>query len=264
VKRGALPRVPASASWLHAPALLLRSARRRPLVVSFPKSGRTWLRVMLDALAVDAEYTHFGAGVNLGLPAAQLAPEAWWCARRPTLLLVREPRDTLVSSYHQATRRRRCYAGTLPSFVRDPRYGIEKVVRWNLAWARFALGSDTLALVSYEALREGGPALLGAVARHLGAPRSEEALRAAFAAASFDAMRAREAAGAGSARYGKALTPRDAADPDSFKVRKGVVGGWRDELDAADAEYCAEVLARFDYEAELAAALARRGLRAPV
>lgn len=30
--------------------------RRR--VVSFPKSGRTWLRVMMDALSINAEYTH--------------------------------------------------------------------------------------------------------------------------------------------------------------------------------------------------------------
>jgi hypothetical protein len=259
----ALPRVPASAGWLGAPALLLRSARRRPLVVSFPKAGRTWLRVMLDALGVDAEYTHFGAGVNLGLPASALAPEAWWCARRPTLLLLREPRDTLVSSYHQATRRRGCYAGPLQDFVRDPRYGIEKVVRWNLDWARFALARETIALVSYEALRAGGPALLGAVAGHLGAPRSEQALTAAFAEASFDAMKRRERSGAGGARYGKALAPRDAADPDSFKVRKGVIGGWRDELSPADADFCAEVLQRFDYESALAEALARRGLRAP-
>jgi hypothetical protein len=242
--------------------MLLRAVRRVPLVVSFPKAGRTWLRVMLDQLGIAAEYTHFGAGVARALPAEELAPNPWWCARRPTLLLLRDPRDTLVSSYYQAVKRRRVYDGPLAEFVRDPRFGIEKVARWNLAWAQLARESAHVAMIAYEQLGGDGPALLGAVARHFGAPRADEALRAAWEHASFDAMRAREVSGEIEQRYRKALGARTQGDEGSLKVRRGVIGGYRDELSEADVAYCDDALARTDYAAEIRKALAERGLRA--
>jgi hypothetical protein len=240
---------------------LWRAARRRPLVVSFPKAGRTWLRVMLDELGVDAEYTHFGAGVARALPADALAPRSWWYARRPTLLLIRDPRDTLVSSFHQATKRRHTYAGNLAAFVRDARFGIEKVVRWNAMWVEVAQAHPNVAIVSYEGLRAQGAPLVQAAARHLGAAPGDEAVRAAWQHANFDALRARALAGEVDARHRKILAPRDARDPSSFKVRKGVIGGYRDELAAEDIAYCDAVIAQHDYEARIAAALRERGLR---
>jgi len=254
--------VPAPSGWLRAPAMLARAALRAPLFVSFPKAGRTWLRIMLDAIGVEAEYTHFGAEVVLGLPADALAPRAWWCARRPTLLLVRDPRDTLVSYFHQATKRRNCYADSLAAFARDPRFGIEKIVRWNLMWARCAQESDTLAIVSYEGLRAGGPALLRAAALHLGGAPTPEAVRAAWEHGAFDAMHALERSGAVEPRYRILLGARVANDPNSYKVRKGVIGGYRDELGPEDVAFCEAVMTEHAYDAGIASALAARGLRA--
>jgi len=243
--------------------MLARALGRRPLVVSFPKAGRTWLRAMLDELSVRAEYTHFGAGVALALPVEELVPRPWWVARRPTLLLVRDPRDTLVSSFHQAARRRKVYAGELTDFVRDPRFGIEKVVRWNLMWAQFARDGHGIALASYEALRAQGAALLGEIARHLGASPGAEALEAAWKAGAFDTMRARERSGDVARRDRHILGLRTPGDPNSAKVRRGVIGGYRDELTPADADYCDSVVASHEYSAKLAEAMRERGLRAP-
>jgi hypothetical protein len=254
--------LPASARKIDVAAMLVRAVRRRPLVVSFPKAGRTWLRAMLDELSVRAEYTHFGAGVALALPVEELVPSPWWVARRPTLLLVRDPRDTLVSSFHQATRRRKVYAGTLTDFVRDPRFGIEKVVRWNLMWAQLARVEEGIALTSYEALRAEGPALLGEIARHLGASPSAAALEAAWKSAEFDAMRKRERSGEVERRHRHILGMRTPGDPNSAKVRRGVIGGYRDELTPDDADYCDRVVASHGYEAKLAEAMRERGLRA--
>ncbi len=255
--------MPASAGWLGLPGLLIRAARSTPLVVSFPKAGRTWLRVMLDELGVHAEYTHFGAGVARALPASALTPRRWWCTRRPTLLLLRDPRDTLVSSFHQATKRRGRYAGSLPDFVRDARFGIEKVLRWNLMWCDLALSLETIAIVSYEELRSGGPLLLGHVARHFGAAPSAEALQRAWDHAHFDAMRARERRGGVEPRYRKILEPGDPNDPSSYKVRRGVVGGYRDELGATDVAFCDAALERCAYAARVAEALSARSVRGP-
>jgi Sulfotransferase domain len=254
--------MPPSLGWLDLPPLLLRLARGDPLVVSFPKSGRTWLRVMLDRIGIEAEYTHFGAGVWRKVRAEDIAPRGWWVAHRPTLLMVRDPRDTLVSAFHQATKRRRTYQGPIQEYLRDPRFGIEKVVRWNLQWAEFARSRSNLAIVSYEALHEQGWPLLGAVARHLGQPAPNDVLVEAWAYGGFDAMKERERSGAIEARYRRILEPRDAADPSSFKVRKGVVGGYREELTAEDVAYCAAAIARFEYEEGMARALRERGLSA--
>jgi hypothetical protein len=51
----------------------------------------------------------------------------------------------------------------------------------------------------------------------------------------------------------KILQPRDREDPETFKVRQGKVGGFREYLSAQDQRYAAQVCAglspRFGYEA---------------
>ena len=56
---------------------------RHAIVVSYPKSGRTWLRYMLDHLGIHLIYSH-------QRPAAQLP--AGWEAKK-IILLHRDPRD---------------------------------------------------------------------------------------------------------------------------------------------------------------------------
>jgi hypothetical protein len=243
--------------------MLLRAMRGTPLVVSFPKSGRTWLRIMLDELGVAAEYTHFGAGVARALSVRELAPNPLWCAGRPTLLLVRDPRDTVVSAYYQATRRRNVYAGDLSSFVRDERFGIEKVARWNLRWAELACVHSGIAMLSYETLRREGVSLLAEVARFLRAKPHDDVLRAAWNAGSFESMQQRERARAFAPRYGAAFRLRDTEDENAYKVRRGVVGGYRDELGGSDVEFCDAVLRNLAYLRRIEVALSLRGLRPP-
>ena len=44
----------------------------------------------------------------------------------------------------------------------------------------------------------------------------------------------------------EALRPKDAADPDSYKVRRGKVGGFADYLAASDIEYLNRIVATLD------------------
>lgn len=261
---GPLRLIPASAGLLDAPGMLVRALRRTPLVLSFPKAGRTWLRVMLDELGISAEYTHFGAGVARALPFEALRANPLWCARRPSLLLVRDPRDTLVSSYFQATKRRGVYSGELSAFARDPRFGIEKIVRWNLMWAELGVPRERFVLLEYEALHGDAHAALAAAARFFGAEPSEADLERALAAGRIDVMRAREQSGAYQEKYQRRLAPGDPADPESFKVRRGKVGGFREQLDAADVALCQQVLRAHEYWSRLTRALRERGLHAPL
>ena len=178
------------------------------------------------------------------------------------LLLVRDPRDTAISGFYQASRRRRTYSGDLSSFLRDPRFGIEKVIAWNAAWMSLACRLENTAVVEYEALHRDGAACLAAVARHFGREPTPDQLAAAWRAGAFASMRAREASGQVERRYRRVLEPADRCDPDSFKVRNGVAGGYLRTLGEGDLAYCAAALSRHAYAVELAEALIARGLPA--
>ena len=81
---------------------------------------------------------------------------------------------------------------------------------------------------------------------------SEQALQTAIAESSFDKLRQVEASG-GRADFGRSLKPGNTADPDSFKVRKGKVGGFAEELSEPDILYCNEVMERQGYAEALSA-----------
>jgi len=59
----------------------------------------------------------------------------------------------------------------------------------------------------------------------------------------FENMQKLEAAGVFDS---KILHPGDAHDPESFKVRRGKVGGYREYLSAEDLEYAADALMELD------------------
>ena len=251
--------LPYGRRWSEAPRLVWHAIRGTPVVASYPKSGRTWLRIMLDELGIRAEYTHFGAGVGQPRRVEELTPNPLWCAGRPTLLLLRHPLDTLVSSYFQATRRRATFSGSLAEFAQHPSLGIEKLLRWNLLWAERGVELPRFGIVEYEAMHADPRVVLQQAAAIFHAARRDAEIARAVAAGSIETMRANEQAGTYRARYRRALVPRDQSDPESFKVRRGVVGGFRDYLAAEDVARCEEALARHDYWRRIRAAIARAG-----
>ncbi|HEV2816174.1 MAG TPA: sulfotransferase domain-containing protein [Allosphingosinicella sp.] len=227
-------------AWLLAEGKRVALRRTGVVVVSWPKSGRTWLRYMLDQLGIHLEYTHQRESEPL--------PAGW--ERKRIILLHRDPRDTTVSHWFAVTRRGGGYRGSLSDFLRDPERGLERAMRFNLSW-KDRLGrrgaADGLAL-SYEALHADTAGELGRAVAFLGGPVvAEEALRRAVAAGRFEAMHALEASGRGARLYGDVLAPGDPADPDSFKTREGRVGGWRAHFSAADAAFAEALLERHDY-----------------
>ena len=79
------------------------------------------------------------------------------------------------------------------------------------------------------------------------------ALERAVEISSFENMRRLEAGAAGARGTElvtelnkEALRPKDPGDPDSYKVRRGKVGGYTDYLDARDVAYLNRALERLD------------------
>lgn len=241
----------------------MRSARL--FVLSTPKCGRTWLRTFLTAY--DARRRGVSPGHRLAPTERALgvvfAHDRWehtvapWSAlllgrclvapaARPDariVILARDPRDALVSSYFEFSRRRRWYGGSLDDMVLHPIFGIGRTVDVMNEWARQWRGSERATLLRYEDLmnapREGFRRFLEF---GLG-DTNERALDEAAAFASFPHMQELEAAGHFEDDALRGAVP---SDPDSFKVRRGKVGGYVDTLTGTALARANQELARLD------------------
>jgi hypothetical protein len=215
-----------------------RLFRRRPdAVISFPKSGRTWLRVMLDELGVPLEYTHAGGEHKTALHFERLDTSAAGRFNR-IVFLHRDPRDTAVSGYYQVDRRLSGYDGTISGFIRDPCHGIEKVIRYNRLWLDLAARRPNMLALAYEEMRADPHAALARVLTFLGRPNDDGRIAVAVSNNTFARMQEREKAGAFDPVYEKRFGAKDPEDPESLKVRRGKVGGYADELSPEDIAWC--------------------------
>jgi len=220
------------------------------VVISFPKSGRTWLRVMLDELGIPALYTHAGAGHGSAKLLSELNIDLKF---RRGVLLLRDPRDTAVSGFHQATKRfhhatklKQPYNEIISAFIRDPRHGIEKCAGFNLMWRERARAADNMLITSYEAMHRDAAAELSRITDFFGRRQSNALIEETVRKNSFEQMQRRERDGS-YLRYKNRLKPGDRLDINSYKVRRGKVGGYQDELSDSDIEYCNRVLDRLGY-----------------
>jgi hypothetical protein len=241
-----------------APVIAVRNRKRRreadAFLLSYPKTGRTWLRVMLAHLLAEAGgrpdvveralQTQLDGGPGVprivvrhdGNPhkctPAEIVPHRREYAGCRVMLLVRDPRDAIVSNYFQVTRRDHWFEGDLGAFLRWPRGSLETLLRYYDVWARQRQVPAAFMLLRYEDLRRDTAAELHRIATFLGLGQLDDAaLGRVVDAASFESMRRREAARVADA---SPLAPAAATDPESFKVRRGKVGGYRDYLSDDD------------------------------
>jgi hypothetical protein len=243
-------------------------------VLSFPKAGRTWVRFLLGQylrgafrLGIsDAECLELGRltrgrpgwpHIQIShdrncdtLPVSRLPRGVDEYRGKDVTLLVRDPRDVLVSWYFEKTRRHAVLWGhaadcphDLPGFIRSE-YGIALILRWMRDWAEQLDVPARVTVFKYEDLHADPLGTARALLAWLGVENLDEpALAQAVAAARFDAMRTLEASGNPNPR----LQPGDPSDPESYKMRRGLVGGYRDYLGGEDLAYVEERMARADF-----------------
>lgn len=246
------------------------------LIVSFPKAGRTWLRVLIasalamshksvvDKSVVDAEvatwlddnvidaagrrimFSHGLVQVLRARPVHVYAFSRLWQSSR-SVLLCRDPRDVIVSNFFQRTNRSvRSDVPTptdISTFVRHPFFGMPRLIGFMNAWQDAVEASSSLAQISYEALHRDPAGVLTRAMRYLfGIDLSAETVDAAIDYASFDNMRAMEVDGKFSGS--KRLSGGSSASPNSLKTRKGRIGGYRSVLTAGDLDYIEDMIGR--------------------
>ncbi|RWM17295.1 MAG: sulfotransferase domain-containing protein [Mesorhizobium sp.] len=214
------------------------------LCISYPKSGRTWLRVMLDQLVVGLDYTHGGSAFHR----RDFRSVEAFLGKLPLLFLHRNPIDTTISGYFHVTKReawRGLFQGDLLSYVRDPRFGIERTLRFNAMWLAAISERDDVLITRYETLHSDARSELRRIAKWLNVEPDEEKITKAIDAGRFDSMRSKESSGQSDECYGHRLRPVDRTDSDSFKVRRGIVGGYKDYLTENEISYCKNIMERY-------------------
>lgn len=225
-------------------------------LLSYPKSGRTWLRVMLG----HAIKQHFSLAYENIIELEQLSlfhpdiprinvthddnpqektPDKVSANKskyrhKSVVLLVRDPRDVIVSFYYQRTKRRMDYTGTLHQFLYNaPSLG--SLIKFYKIWSENMDIPKKFHLVKYEDLHRQPHRQLADILAFIGIPNvSEETLHQSIEFAAFDNLRKLE-----ESHYFESniLRPANQDDPDSFKVRRGKVGGYKDYLTQEEIAY---------------------------
>jgi len=252
------------------------------IVVSIPKSGRTWVRTFLCAyfcekigkpFTLEPEkyqgvpqiiYTHdlFEQRTKADrwdrLRGKYLIPQRDRTGR-PIILLARDPRDAFVSLYVQLIRRTKETPEELrqmsaSELLRDPAFGIESMVEIMNSWLAEWSDRAGFLLLRYEGLRSDPGPEFRRLLQVLGERTLEEkAFSHALEFSDFQHMKKLEGAGAFTS---KILRAGDTKDPESFKVRRGKIGGFEDYLSPNDQIYAVAALqkldSRFDYGGRVA------------
>ncbi len=206
--------------------------------ISYPKSGRTWVRYVLHRLDVDEsiQFHHDGFEFNDGsLPAHDFDLEhrkKLYKGVDRIIYLRRDPRDLIVSLYHQVTGRFDDffgYTGTLSEFIRDDYFGALVLARFRSMWQALSHCTPTL-IVDYEDCHRDLTGVMQEILDHYKLKAAPGQLRKVCMEASLTQMKAVEISGGFPHPW---LNLRNGAP----KVRRGRVGSYADELSSADIAY---------------------------
>lgn len=266
------------------------------LLVSWGKSGRTWLRVMLSRFYqirfdLGEEHTLLGFDnlhkLNSGIPKVFFTHGNYVrdytgndydtkidYHGKKVVFLARDPRDVAVSQYFQWQYRMRPHKKWLNDypehdsevsiyeFMMNPEVGLPRVINYFNGWLRGIPDIGDVLVIRYEDMRREPGLALASILEFTGMPATDEQIKNAVDFAAYENLKKMEAGKSTFSfwRSGWRLVPGDKSNPDSFKVRRGKVGGYRDyfsdeELQAINAMVDRDLLPQLGYtQAEQSAA----------
>lgn len=224
------------------------------VVVSFPKSGKTWLRALItrlyqqryhlpDGVLIAQDNLHrlnpaipnifFSHACNPLGSVDDLRSDRGEFRGRKVAFLMRHPCDVAVSHYYQlkhrkAGKRENATRGLgLFDYIVQPKRGLEYIIAYTNGWWRFVQGNPDACIVRYEELMNSPETALKRLFALIGTSFDDREIAEAVEFCSFAKLQQREREG----YYNdKALRPADPDDPNSFKVRRGKIGGYRQDM----------------------------------
>jgi len=259
------------------------------VVIAHPKAGSTWLRFQLsrvyqkkyglsEDVIPNVEVLHglnpeiprllMGAYNYVKLDVAGPAP-APQLADKAVVFISRHPLDILVSLYFHvkkhALHERKLINDwpldltdvSMMQFMLESNWGLRPLIRFYNDCMRQHRSMGRSMILSYEAMRGEPVESLMAIAELAGAPVSVEEAEEATAFASFDNLRRAELENRFNTTRLRAANPKD---PNSFKVRRGKVFGYRDHFSQSELQVLERIV---DEELDLAFGYASDSVAAP-
>ncbi len=229
------------------------------VVASYGKAGRTWLRVMISRYCQLAygipdhlllEFDNYQQ-LNPAAPKLFFTHDNYLRSYTghldtkedfypyPTLFLARRPQDVAVSQFFQWQHRMRPRKKVLNrypehgadidawTFVNHELQGLPAIIRYMNGWAEEADKIAQFAMTRYEDLRSQPAEEMKRIMSFFEQEIREDWIADCVEFASVEKLRAKEAANHFS-NSGKRMKAGDPNNPDSFKVRKAKVGGYKD------------------------------------
>lgn len=227
--------------------------------VSFGKSGRTWLRVMLSRfyqVKHGLSERHLLAFDNLhnknpAIPVIFFTHDNYLkdyvqdeqskaqYYNKKVVLLVRNPADVAVSQYFQWKFRmqpRKKRINDYPTedvplfdFVMMPGCGLPKIIDFMNGWGRELSRVKQLLVIRYEDMQANTAETLRRILEFIGTPGTPEQIEEAVRFASVENMRALE-----QKRVfwlsGRRMLATDRSNLNTYKVRRAKVGGYREDF----------------------------------
>lgn len=209
-------------------------------LVSYPKSGRTWLRFMLNTylcrvfgletdnvFEAETKLAHRLKIENTHLLSAMIFKKPFWetgpikisgSAGFKSVWLTRNARDTLRSAYYQATQRIKVFGGTPSAFLQDPRFGAVKIASFYAQMHAIQGQFPGLTIIRYEDCKQDPTQSLAQYITGLGLAPDPEAIAYAVDQGGMANMRSLSTR---PAYANTPLAPTDVNDPNSYKTRGG-------------------------------------------
>lgn len=235
-------------------------------IVSFPKSGRTWIRYFLGSyisinhgMPFDLEFTPqpywTQERLRLGFPNIHFThdwfdikhsddskPQIYYkdiLDQKPIIFLLRNPLDTIVSYYYHKVKREKDNQLnlTLREFIQDPRYGLGRYCDWMDQMLDYLRVKRDKIIITYEDMIDNMAREMIQMMRFIHVQTNEDSLIKASEQSEFSKMQAAEinaSSTPGQIGIGRLSMQDWDGDSNKLKVRKGKIGSWQEEPELDD------------------------------
>ena len=232
--------------------------------ISFPKSGRTWLRLMIGwyfvkhfklerkfplqliyPILLEPEMSYFYKEI----PKIYMTHEECYQRIKPedlntcksryhnakVLFLARNPRDVVISWYFHLKKYKQITTENLDDFIKSDYGGLLTIITYYNIWAKNRNIPKQFYLLRYEDLKENTHDELRSIMKFLGVNNvKEKIVNEAVRFGSFNNMRILEE---NDTLKSFRLRPVDKNNQDTYKTRRGMVNGFLDYVSSDDRRY---------------------------
>jgi len=238
-------------------------------VISYPKSGRTWLRLLIgrylslkyrlpenDIISTEVitkksdlpivSFTHDGSAMLDKKKYKELSYNKQVYVNKKVILMGRGIKDTLVSAYFQATKRINVFDGTISEFIYSEEFGIHKILTFYDIWIRNQHIPKSFLFIRYEDLHQNARSILTKVLLFIGETNIDKNfLYNSIEYCSFNNLKNFEKQG----RFDDdMLKVGNINDTESYKVRKGIVGGYKEYLSSENQKFIDDKIKEYKFK----------------